>query len=370
MKLEQLSKKIAVSAVLIAGGLVLNASGANAVVEIPVESFAGPNAVSENWIAGGNPSSACLTSGNDTGITPIPGCGRPREDEVGAGVLRLTAPLYEQSGYLLYNSPLPSGDGLDAFFYASQWGGDGADGLAFFFTDGEYELTAPGGNGGSLGYAAKYVGDSDAQEGVAHALLGIGFDTYGAFHDSASDGNGCTGGAGGTENQVVVRGAGNGLDGYCYIDGVDLTPMGISLSGDSREEAAHLIRVRVDSAKVAERKVRIFIDGARVLTVDLPEEFLAAETVKFGWTAGTGGFTNYHEIWGATVRVIPESIDFEYEAPTLEDDLEAISSTTTQVTEETLVATGAQTNHQPLFGLLALSLGFALVGFGRRRRLG
>ena len=285
-------------------------------------------------------------------------------------MLRLTAPLNDQSGYLLYNSPLPSGDGLDAFFYASQWGGDGADGLAFFFTDGEYELTAPGGNGGSLGYAAKYVLASDAQEGVAHGLLGIGFDTYGAFHRSDSDGNGCTGGADGTENQVVVRGAGNGLDGYCYIDGVDLTPMGISLSGDSREEAAHLIRVRVDSAEVAERKVRIFIDGERVLTVDLPEEFLAAETVKFGWTAGTGGSTNYHEIWGATVRVIPESIDFEYEAPTLEDDLEAIASTTTQVTEETLVETGAQTNHQPLFGLLALSLGFALVGFGRRRRLG
>ena len=157
MKLEKLSKKIAVSAVLIAGGLVLNASGANAVVEIPVESFAGPNAVSENWIAGGNPSSACLTSGNDTGITPIPGCGRPREDEVGAGVLRLTAPLYDQSGYLLYNSPLPSGDGLDAFFYASQWGGDGADGLAFFFTDGEYELTAPGGNGGSLGLSLIHI---------------------------------------------------------------------------------------------------------------------------------------------------------------------------------------------------------------------
>ena len=368
MKLEKLSKKIAVSAVLIAGGLAVNATVANAVVEIPVESFSGPNAVSENWIAGGNPSSACLTSGNDEGNTPIPGCGRPRVDEVGAGVLRLTAPLNDQSGYLLYNSPLPSGDGLDAFFYASQWGGDGADGMAFFFTDGAYELTAPGGNGGSLGYAVKYANSDDAQEGVAHGLLGIGFDTYGAFHGGDSDGNGCTGGAGGTENQVVVRGAGNGLDGYCYIDGVDLTPMGISLSGDSREEAAHLIRVRVDSAKVAERKVRIFIDGARVLTVDLPEEFLAAETVKFGWTAGTGGSTNYHEIWGASVRVIPESIDFEYEAPTLEDDLEAISSTTTQVTEETLVATGAQTNHQPLFGLLALSLGFALVGFGRRRR--
>jgi hypothetical protein len=369
--MEKISiQKVLVSVGVCLGLMIVASSSVQAEVTIPVESFTGANAVSDNWIAGGFPNSACLTAGNDLARTPIPGCQMPRIDEIGSGVFRLTYADYDQSGYLLYNSPLPSGDGLDAFFYASQWGGDGADGLAFFFTDGEYELTAPGGNGGSLGYAAKFAGDPDAQEGVAHALLGIGFDTYGAFHSSYSDGNGCTGGAGGTENQVVVRGAGNGLDGYCYIDGVDLTPMGISLSGDSREEAAHLIRVRVDSAKVAERKVRIFIDGARVLTVDLPEEFLAAETVKFGWTAGTGGFTNYHEIWGATVRVIPESIDFEYEAPTLEDDLEAISSTTTQVTEETLVATGAQTNHQPLFGLLALSLGFALVGFGRRRRLG
>ena len=49
VKLEKLSKKFAVSAVLIAGGLAVNATVANAVVEIPVESFAGPNAVSENW---------------------------------------------------------------------------------------------------------------------------------------------------------------------------------------------------------------------------------------------------------------------------------------------------------------------------------
>lgn len=357
---------------IIVGSMAFMASGASAVVEIPVESFTGEGSVSDNWIAGGNPLSACLTSGNDSSSTPIPGCGRPRIDAIGEGVLRLTSSTFDQTGYLLYNAPIPSGDGLDAFFYASQWGGSGADGMAFFFTDGEYELTVPGGNGGSLGYAAKYASSPEAQEGVAHGLLGIGFDTYGAFHGDTSDGSGCTPATTGEPNQIVVRGAGNGLDGYCYIDGVALTPLGISLSGETREAGAHLFRVRVDSAKVEERKVRIFVDGERVLTIALPEEFLAAETVKFGWTAGTGAETNNHEIWGASVQVIPESIDFEYEAPTLEDDLVAIASTTStsEVTDETLAETGVSDGTPMLLGSLLVTVGalLALLRFQRRRQ--
>lgn len=373
MQLEKISiQKVLVSVGACLGLTIVASSSVQAEVTIPVESFTGANAVSDNWIAGGFPNSACLTAGNDLARTPIPGCQRPRIDEIGSGVFRLTNADFDQSGYLLYNAPINSRDGLDAFFYASQWGGDGADGIAFFFVDGAYELNAPGGNGGSLGYASKYQhGEDIPQDGVAHGLLGVGFDVYGSYGTTNSDGADCsTPAPGGISNSIGVRGPGNGANGYCWIDGVDLSPLGISLRGDTRAEGAHLFRIRVDSAEVEERKVRIFIDDVKVLTVAVPQEFLDAETVKFGWTAGTGGSTDFHEIWGASVKVVAEPVDYVYEAPTLQDDLEAISSTTTQATEETLVETGAQTNHQPLLGLLALSLGFALVGLSHRRRHG
>ncbi len=359
-------RRLAFGAVVGTSVLAFTTSVANAATSIPVESFSGNVAVSANGIAGGSPSSACLTAGGDMSASPIPGCGRPKVDELGSGVLRLTSAFGDQTGYLLYNSPIPAAAGLDALFYASQWGGDGADGISFFFTDGSKQLTAPGGNGGSLGYAVKYQGSSDEQQGVAHALLGVGFDVYGNFPSSDGDGIGCTNsGLGMMPNGIGIRGPGNGATGYCWIDGVDLTPLSIDLHGDTRESGAHLFRIRVDSTDVADRKVTIYVDGTEVLSAPLPQEFLDAKTVKFGWTGGTGGSVDNHEVWGATVNLVAQPDDFEYEAPTLQDDRTAINSTTTTV--EVLANTGSNSGALGAIVAVLLLAGAALVIQQRRR---
>lgn len=347
---------VAVSSLIFLGGGVAHAS-----TQIPVESFSGNVSVSENWIAGGAPVSACLTAGGNVDATPIPGCGRPKIDELGSGVLRLTRSDFDQTGFLLYNSPLPSADGLDAIFYASQWGGDGADGIAFFFTDGAHELTAPGGNGGSLGYAVKYAGTADEQKGVSHALLGIGFDVYGAFGTADANGGNCEEHDVFRANSIGIRGPGNNATGYCWIAGVGLDSKGIQLHGGTREEGAHLLRVRVDGSDVADRKVTVFVDGEKVLSAPLPQEFIDAQTVKFGWTAGTGGSMDNHEIWGATISPAAQPDDFEYEVPTLEDD--RINS----VTEE-LPPTGSKSGAALLISVALLLAGAALVAKQNRHR--
>lgn len=334
--------------------LFIGVGSARAATDIPVESFSGDVTVSENWVAGGTGAGACLTASKKTDATPVPGCSRPAEDELGSGVLRLTNAEWDQSGYMLYNSPIPSADGLDALFYASQWGGSGADGIAFFFTKGSADLTQPGGNGGSLGYAAKYAGSSDQQPGVDRGLLGIGFDVYGAFGEDTSDGTDCADSApGGFSNSVAIRGPGNGYSGYCFIDIVDLTPLGVVLHGDTREAGAHLFRIRVDGSDVTDRMVTVYIDGVEVISVPLPQEFIDTEYVKFGWTAGTGADTDYHEVWGATVVTATQPEDFEYEAPTLQDDKEALAPTTTV---EVLANTGTSTDS---LQLIAAGLVFA-----------
>ena len=286
--------------------------------------------IRDSWVAGGTGAGACLTASKKTDATPVPGCSRPAEDELGSGVLRLTNADGDQTGYMLYNSPIPSADGLDVLFYASQWGGSGADGIAFFFTKGNTELTQPGGNGGSLGYAVKYAGSPYQQSGVDHGLLGIGFDVYGSYGYDSSDGTDCTDPHdGGIPNSVGIRGPGNGYQGYCFIDQVDLSPLGISLRGNTREEGAHLYRVRVDGSDVTDRKVTVYIDGVEVISVPLPQEFIDTQYVKFGWTAGTGGSNDFHEVWGATVVPAAQPEDFEYKPPTLQDDKDALAPTTT-----------------------------------------
>jgi hypothetical protein len=286
---------------------------ASAASDLEAESFRGTDVTSSVWVAGFG---ACLTAGTDPSSLPVPGCGLDSPDAAGDGVLRLTDTTPFTTGWLLHDRALPTVAGLDVTFTMSQWGGSDADGISFFVTKGSYPLVGLGGVGGSLGYAP------GGGEGLAHALLGVGFDALGNFSDSLG-GSGCEDAPhqpGFVPDAVVVRGPGHQYAGYCLLGGTHVAPLGFILSGSywdegaqewvpgTRAGAAIDVRVRIDAPDEANPGVHVSLDGVPVLSVDLPAEYLAEPTIKFGFAGSNGEQYNNHEIWDfgvATIETLP-----------------------------------------------------------------
>lgn len=318
---------------------------ASASSDLESESFRGPDVSSSPWVAGFG---ACLTAGTDVSSLPVPGCGLGSPDAAGEGVLRLTDTDPYITGWLLHDRALPTVAGLDVSFTMSQWGGTDADGIAFFVTKGSQPLVNLGGGGGRLGYAP---GGGD---GLPHALLGIGFDALGNYSNSVG-GSGCENAPlrpGRAPDWVVVRGPGHQQAGYCLLGGTHVAPLGFIMSGSywdegaeewvpgTRAGAAIDVRVRIDPPDAPNPGVHVSLDGVSVLSVDLPAEYLAEPTIKFGFAGSNGQQYNNHEIW-----------DFEV------------------TTIETLPVTGASPGGVLVWAtlLLAVGTGVMLVGSHRRR---
>jgi hypothetical protein len=144
-------------------------------------SFTGSSVEGDRWIALGN---TCLTGINAPGIPTdsennIPGC--PSSAPIApAGYLQLTSAANWQSGAILLNDEIRGGDGFEVTLDVLQYGGTGADGVAFFLVDGGANLTQAGGFGGSLGYA-QYVGGGGTRNGVSSAYVGVGLDAFGNY---------------------------------------------------------------------------------------------------------------------------------------------------------------------------------------------
>ncbi|WP_131736391.1 DUF7507 domain-containing protein [Actinomadura roseirufa] len=293
--------------------------------------------------------SACLTGAPrgpvpGDGEHPLGGC---REDPVGPvppgngaphGYLQLTDAHNDQSGAVLFDSPIPATDGLDVTFEQWQYGNTSqvpADGISFFLTEGTARLTRPGAFGGSLGYAQKLPDDDPNAQiipGVNGGYLGIGLDVLGNyFGDWEHRGNGCAqrSPAGTTfhvpapgPNMVTVRGPGNGTEGYCWLDATtsnkttsgpwpstlpgrlqgDLSALPPNVTPEQAEAllepVKRTVHVVVSPAPNPVVTVDIdFQDGKgfqRVLSFPAPEP--VPSTYKFGFAASTGLFTDVHLI--------------------------------------------------------------------------
>jgi uncharacterized repeat protein (TIGR01451 family) len=296
--------------------------------------------------------SACLTgaprgAAPPAGLHELGGCTStpigpvPPGDGAPYGYLQLTDASNNQAGAVLFNTPVRAIDGLDVTFEQWQYGNRSqvpADGISFFLTEGTAALTAPGANGGSLGYAQRLPEnnpESAFMPGVNGGYLGIGLDVLGNyFGDWEQRGNGCTQRSpSGTgfyipapgENMVTVRGPGNGTTGYCWLDATtsNKTTTGPwpstlpgNLQGTLREmpadatpqEAQALLEpskrtVRIQVSPAPNPVVTVDIDFndpnnpvgfQRVLTFDAPEP--VPDTYKFGFAASTGDFTDVHLI--------------------------------------------------------------------------
>ncbi|WP_237109525.1 hypothetical protein [Nonomuraea sp. MG754425] len=298
---------------------------------------------------------ACLTGAPQApatgpGTHPLTGCPAgasgpvPPDDAAPYGYLRLTDASNDQSAAVLYNHALPANQGLVVTFDQWQYGGTTnppADGISFFLIDGAASLTAPGAFGGSLGYAQKQPDDNpDATflPGVNRGYVGVGLDVLGNyFGDWEHRGNGCADRSpAGTvfrvpapgANMVTVRGPGDDIDGYCFLDATTSNfsttgPWPSTLPGElhgpttevpadaTPQEAEALLApsrrtVTVEVSPAPDPLLTVLIDfhdgnGAQqVLSTPAPRP--VPSTYKFGFAASTGLFTDVHLIRNLTVH--------------------------------------------------------------------
>ncbi|MEV8638151.1 putative Ig domain-containing protein, partial [Streptosporangium sp. NPDC051023] len=284
---------------------------------------------------------ACLTASGNTSTGVLKSCSSTN-DTAGSGKLRLTNATTTKLGGVFGATSVPTAQGLDVTFNTYQYGGSSADGIAFVLA--AVDPTNPvspaniGQPGGALGYSA--VGSS-SYSGLAYGYLGIGLDVYGNFSNSTYQGTGCTNPAyistsGGTvPGQVVVRGPGQGLVGYCAINSTATSTSSSALSLRASTRKAVPVEVAINPTSVTvttpsglsvpakSYKVSFTPISSTAKTLQgslpsvasglFPSSWLDSSGVPkqlaFGWVASTGGSTDFHEIDEAqvtTLSAVPE----------------------------------------------------------------
>jgi hypothetical protein len=284
----------------------------------------------------------------------------------GHGYLQLTDANTDQAGAALYNTAIPAEEGLIVTFEQWQYGPTAefmfggqllklpADGISFFLVDGDADLSAPGAFGGSLGYAQK---TTPAVPGVDQGYVGIGLDVLGNFfNDGEGRGSGgCPNGGpspAGTSfptlastgpNMVTVRGSGNGLNGYCFLDATytgahDANGWASSLPGElhgpttevSRDDPAQAEQdleeskrtVTVELTPAPDPVLTVWVDFhdgqgvQQVLRTQAPQP--VPDTYKFGFAASTGVWSDVHLIRNVVVGEPAPGLTVDKDVP---DDL-------------------------------------------------
>ncbi len=319
------------------------------------ESFTGSTTSSANWTVPSAPTGdtniACLTASGATSGTPIPGCQTTALDASGSGALRLTNIGKTEEGGVAYGLSIPTTQGIDATFDTYQYGsGSEADGIAFFLaavnpTD-PAPVSAIGQPGGYLGYAG-----SGSDDGMVDGYLGLGLDVYGNYSNTTFDTSGCgtptwmpAGDVGvRVQNEITVRGPGNGVTGYCMLNSTIATVGSVALQGsttqtnDAARTAAEVpvevvinpgstsittgsgLTVPAGDYEIAFTPIggtlqtlpgELPTTGNGLLSSSLyPAGYINTTTgmpyqLDFGWVGSTGGSTDIHEVNNETAQSI------------------------------------------------------------------
>jgi uncharacterized repeat protein (TIGR01451 family) len=292
-------------------------------------------------------------------------------DAPGDGALRLTSNAGDSNGYILYNYQIPTKYGFDVSYNDYQYEGDGADIISFFLTNGVDSLTKIGPLGGAGGYDFGTGGDCPASDpdvgpatecsGLPDGIIGIGLDAWGnysyQFNDAYTATNtSCnktyTPGAIKPE-EVAIRGPGylnaaQTIAGTAYPAGYfpetteangEYCLLGPPVSATVDNEAAtarpavgttggvavhlHLdppgcatqystypCSNAVSAAQPGSPEILVYLNNVLAESVPEPAIMTSVPTVKFGWSASTGGDDEIHEINDVTIStVIPVSPD-------------------------------------------------------------
>ncbi|WP_439693516.1 lectin-like domain-containing protein [Curtobacterium sp. SP.BCo] len=234
------------------------------------------------------------------------------------GRLRLTDAVRSQAGAWSTNDTFPSDLGLEIEFEYSMYndlGEVGADGLLLFLADG----AAPqgvGAYGAALGYACRSSITEGGSlpcdlPGVPGGFAAVALDRYGNFSQTIN-----ASGPGRTPDTVVVRGSGNDVTGYRYVDGVR-APGGVETdSGQTRRVRVTLLP---DSDGQLSLTVRLEQTGTMRTVLDRVPlqgdgQTPLPSTLRLGFTAATGQHVDVHEVDSLTVSV-PTDLAVEHDMP-------------------------------------------------------
>ncbi len=285
------TKKVLVALIAI-GSIFSGSLPASATFNV-VEPFGTEGALSSDWIVAGSATPSVVRHEGDT----------PEN------ALRLTTNSQDQNGFALYDKQFNLSQGVQFDFNQYQWGGDLADGLVFFIKNATDTTNLAGGLGGAMGYAP----NPNQTPGISGALLGVGFDAYGNFRNY--QGIGCP------EtphleirNEITVKGSGQGFDGYCNLaEPYGLVANSKKLLTDmypSRQASVAAVRINIDSPYTDSPRVKVYYEDTLVQNVALPAAFSTTANIKFGFTAGTGYYSNYHEISNLRVKTLDATLPF------------------------------------------------------------
>lgn len=203
-------------------------------------------------------------------------------------------------------------------------GADGADGIVAVLYDTAVGASpAPGGFGGSMGYA-----QNNTNDGFEGGWLGLGIDEYGNF---ANCNESRVGGIPGTScdsnngfnaqtyrNKVSIRGDGSGSNGYDFlaVDNVNpydsATDVTVADKAATSPEYGHKYRMTTDARDPDHLYITLERDindgnGYQLIINQFDakdpqyDQSTTPDFVRFAMTAGTGGGCNNHEIDDLTV---------------------------------------------------------------------
>jgi len=281
---------------------------------------------------------ACLTraSSNPTSGSTLGKCdptntaGGPGTG-VNPGWLLLTGNVGNRTGGIVYNQALPASAGLSVTFDQVQYGGDKADGISFFLSDGSYQLTQTGAPGGSLGYARRDNGGV-VEPGVVGGFLGLALDAWGNFpRSNEGRGTGCaaagldpgSSAASEIKNNVTLRGVGWQDDDGAWTQGYCLLATSGSLSTTTRDlrgadiNGYRKVRITVFpttySGTTPSTRITVevnFDPSGSTFTqlLDTTTHEAVPATYKFGFAASTGGSKDVHLIRNLSVSTV-EALD-------------------------------------------------------------
>ena len=169
--------------------------------------------------------------------------------------------------------------------------GSGVDGLSFFLVDGTTTTFSLGGLGGALGYGA-----DDFHDGLSGGWLGIGLDAFGNYDDNEEELPGI--GLRGSTDQGTPWIAGTltlEMDGN-FID-FGYRRVRVTL-GDSTSNSLVVEWDADDDGVYDYTPINISLD-------DYPDGISSRpSTLKFGFAASTGAFTNIHAVDWMTITTL------------------------------------------------------------------
>lgn len=237
---------------------------------------------------------------------------------VTGGRLRLTDAVRDQAGSWSTDDTFPSDRGLEIEFEYAMYndvGDPGADGLLLSLSDG----SAPqgvGAYGAALGYACRSSTNQGGGvpcdlPGMPGGFAAVALDHYGNFSLPLNQS-----GPGAQEQFVVVRGSGNGVSGYRYVDGVR-APGGTATDGPSTRK----VRVTLVPGDDGELFVTVRMDaggGLRPVMERVPlhgaGQAPLPETLRLGFAGATGSHVDVHEVDALRVWQ-PADLAVEHDMP-------------------------------------------------------